>query len=197
VTVREALLVQYVGVYAAPPSVAQLGKNDQAAGQQLSYTVVRPSTVTAELVGPDGSARPVDSGQRQPGSYRFSAGAFDTEGTWRWRVTATDDQNRQSVAERPFQVDFTLSALKVAGTTPKVGFTLSRPASVTLQIETRDGAVVSKLPPQSLEAGTQSLTWDGTTSAGAMAPRGSYVARVTATSSVGTSALTVPFTLRG
>src|SRR5262249_31761910 len=139
----------------------------------------------------------IDSGQRQPGTYRFSTGAFDTEGTWRWRVTATDDQNRQSVAERPFQVDFTLSALKVTGAAPRAGFTLSRPASVTLQIETKDGAVVATLPPQSLDAGSQSITWDATTSAGAKAPRGSYVARVIATSSVGTSALTVPFAVRG
>jgi Phosphodiester glycosidase/FlgD Ig-like domain len=197
--VKEALLVQYVGVYAAPPSVAQLGKNNQAGGQQLGYTVVRPSTVTAELVAPDGSTRPLDSGQRQAGAYRFSYGTFDVEGTWRWRVTATDDQNRQSTAERPFLVDYTLSALKVpsAAQALKVGFTLSRSASVTLQIETKDGAVVAKLAPASLEAGTQSLTWDDTTTSGAKAPRGSYVARVIATSTVGTSDLSAPFALRG
>jgi len=197
--VKEALLVQYVGVYAAPPSVAQLGKNNQAGGQQLGYTVVRPSTVTAELVAPDGSTRPLDSGQRQAGAYRFSYGTFDVEGTWRWRVTATDDQNRQSTAERPFLVDYTLSSLKVpsAAHALKVGFTLSRPASVTLQIETKDGAVVAKLAPASLEAGTQSLTWDDTTTSGAKAPRGSYVARVIATSTVGTSDLSAPFSLRG
>src|SRR5262245_205468 len=196
--VKEALLVQYVGVYAAPPSVAQLGRNNQAAGQQLGYTVVRPSTVTAELLAPDGSSRPVDSGSRQPGAYRFSWGTFDVEGTWRWRVTATDDQNRQSVAERPFQVDYTLSALKVPTVAHglKVGFTLSRPASVALQIETKDGAVVAQLPPASLEAGTQSLAWDDMTTSGAKAPRGSYVARVVATSSVGTSELSAPFSLR-
>ena len=195
---KEALLVQYLGVYAAPPSVAQLGKNNQAGGQQLAYTLVRPSTVTAELVAPDGTARPVDSGPRQPGTYRFSSTAFDAEGTWRWRVSATDDQNRQSTAERTFQVDFTLSALKVPGVAHalKVGFSLSRPASVTLQIETKDGVLVAKLPPASLEAGTQSLTWDDTTTAGAKAPAGSYVARVVATSAVGTSELAAPFALR-
>ena len=116
VPVKEALLVQYLGVYAPPPSVEQLGKANQAAGEQLAYTVVRPSTVTAALVAPDGTARTLDTGPRQAGSYRFASGALDVEGTWRWRITATDDQSRQSTAERTFLVDFTLSALKVPST---------------------------------------------------------------------------------
>ena len=65
--VKEALLVQYLGVYAPPPSAPQLGRNNQAAGQQLAYTVVRPSTVTAELVAPDGTTRPIDSGTAPAG----------------------------------------------------------------------------------------------------------------------------------
>ena len=70
----------------------------------------------------------MDSGTREAGTYRFSWTTFDVEGTWRWRITATDDQNRQSVAERPFLVDYTLSALKVPGVAHelKVGFALSR-----------------------------------------------------------------------
>jgi hypothetical protein len=198
VLVKEALLVQYVGVYAPSLSVTQLGKNNQAAGQQLAYVLVRPSTVTAELVAPDGTTRPIDAGQRTPGTYRFASGAFDLEGAWRWRIVATDDENRQSTAERPFQVDFTLSALKVPTPTraPTIAFSLSRPATVTLQLETKDGALVAKLDPASMEAGPQSLAWDGNTTTGTRAPSGSYVARVTATSSVGTSGLSAPFALR-
>jgi hypothetical protein len=197
--VKEALLVQYAGVYAPPPPLTQLGRNDQAAGQQLAYTVVRPSTVAADLVAPDGSVRPVDSGSKEPGTYRFAWSAFDLEGTWHWRVTATDDQSRQSVADRPFLVDYTLSELRIPppGRTPRIGFTLSRPASVTLQIETKAGALVAKLPPASLEAGSQSVAWDDTTTTGAKAPAGAYVARLVATSAVGTSDVTAPFTLRG
>jgi hypothetical protein len=197
--VKEALLVQYAGAYAPPPPLTQLGRNDQAAGQQLAYTVVRPSTVAADLVAPDGSVRPVDSGSKEPGTYRFAWSAFDLEGTWHWRVTATDDQSRQSVADRPFLVDYTLSELRIPppGRTPRIGFTLSRPASVTLQIETKAGALVAKLPPASLEAGSQSVAWDDTTTTGAKAPAGAYVARLVATSAVGTSDVTAPFTLRG
>jgi hypothetical protein len=198
VPVKEALLVQYAGVYAPPPSAAQIGRSNEGTGQQFGYTVVRPSNVTAELVAPDGSTRPVDSGAREAGAYRFSWTSFDVEGTWRWRVTATDDQNRQSVAERPFLVDYTLSALKVPGVahTLKVGFTLSRPASVALQIETKAGAVVAILPPASLPAGTQSLAWDDRTTSGAPAPPGAYVARVIVTSTVGTMEASGTFALR-
>ncbi len=196
--VKEAVLVQYLGAYAAPLSTPQIDRTTQARGQQLAYTVTRPSQVTAELVAPDGSTRPVDAGAREPGSYRFGYTAFDAEGTWRWRVSATDDQNRQSSAERPFQVDFTLAGLSVPrlAHTLKVGFTLSRAASVTLRIETKRGSVVATLPPAELEPGVQSLTWDDLTSTGVKAPSGQYVARVVATSSVGTMNLSAPFTLR-
>ena len=197
--VKQALLVSYLGIYAAPPSVPELGGGNQAGGQQLSYTVVRPSSVTALLVAPDGSTRQIDTGTRQPGPYRFAWTAFDVEGTWHWKVSATDDENRQSEADRTFQVDFTLTALKVPriAHTLKVGFTLSRPASAKLQIETKAGSVVAELPAAELAAGPQSLTWDDSTTSGAKAPPGAYVARVIVTSAVGTSNLSAPFTLRG
>jgi hypothetical protein len=198
VPVKEALLVQYAGAYAAPPSVAAIGTANRNATQKLAYTVVRPSQVTAELVAPDGGARPLDSGQREPGTYRFTQAGLDAEGTWRFRVTATDDQNRQSSAERAFPVDFTLAALKVPAVAHdlRVGFTLSRDATATLQIETPRGAVVAKLPPARLAAGAQSLAWDDTTATGAKAPPGRYVARVLVTSDVGTSSLSAAFSLR-
>jgi phosphodiester glycosidase/flagellar hook capping protein FlgD len=195
---REALLVQYAGVYAAPPSVLQITKANQGAVQRLSYSVVRPTNVTAELVAPDGTSRPIDSGSREPGTYTSSASAFDVEGTWRWKVTGTDDQSRQSVAEQPFLVDYTVSALKVpkVAHTLTVGFGLSRPAGVTLQIETPTGAIVKTLPAAELQAGTQSLVWDDTTASGATAPPGSYVARLIVTSPVGTSNVSARFSLR-
>jgi flagellar hook assembly protein FlgD len=80
--------------------------------------------------------------------------------------------------------------------TLKVGFTLSRPASVALQIETKAGAVVAMLPPASLPAGTQSLAWDDRTTSGAPAPPGAYVARVIVTSTVGTMEASGTFALR-
>jgi hypothetical protein len=199
--VKEALLVQYAGVTAATPSPAAIGSENAAAGVQLAYTVVRPSTVAANVVGPDGQSHPLDTGARDPGTYRFTWTTFDSEGTWHWNVQATDDANRQSTADQTFVYDLTLTGLSVPRTTTaaaglQVGFTLSRPATVTLRIETNAGTVVDVLPASQLAAGTQSLLWDGMTSGGGPAPPGEYVARVTDTSSIGTVGHTAPFTLR-
>jgi FlgD Ig-like domain len=197
--VKEALLLQYYGVYAPPVSIPVVGKQNETQSEQLVYKVVRQSDVTAAVIGPDGVVHPVDSGGRQPGLYRFTWNTYDAEGTWHWNVKATDDLGRASVADQTFRYDLTLSRLVVprssrGGVTAT--FTLSRPASVTLEVETSLGAVVETEPAASLDAGTQSLSWDGTASSGAPAPAGSYVMRMTAVSSVGTIDLTAPFTLR-
>ena len=198
--VKEALLLQYAGVVAQPPSVPAIGKGNAAAGEQLSYSIVRPSTVTATVIGPDGVSRVLDTGARDPGTYRFSWTAFDAEGTWHWNVQATDDENRQSTADQTFVYDLTLTGLTVpASVAARTGltarFTLSRPADVTLQIETPQGTVVTTEPAVALQAGAGSVTWDGTTSSGASAPSGAYVARVTDTSTIATVAQTARFTL--
>jgi hypothetical protein len=196
--VKEGLLLQYFGVYAPPASLPVVGRDDQAQAEQLSYKVVRPSTVTASVVAPDGTVHTLDSGQRDPGTYHFTWNGYDVEGTWHWNVKATDDLGRESTADEPFRYDLTLSSLKTVPSRDGITatFALSRPASVTLQIETSLGTVVTTDPAVSFDAGTQSLSWDGTTAAGAPAPAGPYVARVAAVSSVGTSDLTASFQLR-
>jgi FlgD Ig-like domain len=179
-----------------------VSKATAAAGEELAYKVVRPSTVTATVVGPDGQSHPVDSGSREPGTYRFTWTALDSEGTWHWNVKATDDLGRQSTADRAFGYDLTLSALGVPRTaSPKdglgVAFTLARPAEVALRVETRFGTIVRALPPAQLPAGPGSIRWDGTLDGTTKAYPGTYVARVIATSSVGTMDQSAPFTLRG
>jgi hypothetical protein len=199
---KEALLFQYAGVYGSPPSAPVVGKDSAATGEQLVYKLVRPSTVTATVVGPDGTSHAIDSGSRLAGIYRFNWTAFDAEGTWHWNISATDDLGRSSTFDETFTYDLTLSGLAApksasAKTGLKAVFTLSRPASVALQIETRTGAIVSAAPAVDLPAGVQSLAWPGTTTTGVAAPAGPYVARVIAKSSIGTSDLSAPFALRG
>jgi hypothetical protein len=197
--VKEGLLLQYYGVYAPPASLPVVGKQNQGQVEQLVYKVVRPSDVTAAVIGPDGVVHALDSGSRQPGIYRFTWNTYDAEGTWHWNVKATDDLGRQSIADQTFRYDLTLSRLLVPRSSrngAKATFTLARTANVTLQIETALGTVVITNPPAALDPGTQSLSWDGTTSTGAPAPAGSYVVRVTAVSSVGTIDLSAPFELR-
>ena len=143
VAVKEALLIQYAGVYALPPSVPVLTKANVNGGEQLAYRITHPSQVTATLVGPDGQAHQLDTGSKQPGTYTFAWSSFDTEGTWHWNVQATDDQNRASTASQAFVYDLTLSGLAVPKSASTasglhVGFTLSRPASVVLSIDGRE-----------------------------------------------------------
>jgi hypothetical protein len=198
--VKEALLVQYFGVYAPQPPLTLVNGDPGSTGEQLSYKLVRPSTVTAELIGPDGAAHVLEAGvKHDPGTYQFSFGTFDKEGTWHWNVAATDDLGRASTADRTFRFDTTLKALSVPktarGSVP-VRFTLTRAASVKVQIETSGGVVVATLPTASLAAGEQSVTWDGSLPQGTRAYAGAYVAHVLATSSVGTSDLAANFSYR-
>jgi hypothetical protein len=198
--VKEALLIQYYGVYAAPPVLTLLNGDPGKGTQPLSYKIVRPSKVTAQLIGPDNVARPLETNvQHDPGSYAFTYSAFDVEGNWHWNVTATDDLGRVSTVDRPFRYDTTLrgvSAPKLALAQAKITFTLSRPASVRLRIETRNGVVVRTLPAVALQPGARSVVWDGTLPHGTRAYGGVYVAHVFATSSVGTSDIAVPFSFR-
>ena len=71
--VAEALVVAYTGVYARVPA-ATLSPNGDGVNERetLTYKVVRPSSVTANLVGPDGAAHALASGPRQPGLYRVA-----------------------------------------------------------------------------------------------------------------------------
>jgi hypothetical protein len=196
--VREALLVEYLGVYAAPPPVALLTGEPGSADEPLSYKLVRPSLVTAQLIGPNGVAHVLEANvQHDPGSYPSTFSAFDAEGTWHWNVTAVDDLRRTSTIDRTFRYDTTLRAL--VAPSPARGaaafrFTLSRPATVKLTIETRGGVVIRALPGVSLQPGAQSLTWDGKLPLGSKAYGGAYVAHLVVTSDVGASDVLSPFT---
>ena len=190
--VKEGLLVVYAGVDTLPPSAPALGEDDVAKGEQLAYRLTRTSTVTATVTGPDGTSYPVDAGSRDPGIYKFPFTSIDAEGTWHWNVQATDDENRSSTADETFVYDATMTGLAVprdvsAATGLSVGFSLSRPASATLAISAPNGTPVATRAPVQLPAGAQSMQWDGTTSTGAPAPPGTYVATVTETDAIGTA----------
>jgi hypothetical protein len=198
--VKEALLVQYFGVYAPPLPLPLLNGDSARAVEPLSYRLVRTSTVTATLVGPDGVARVLeDAVAHPPGVYSLPFTAYDAEGAWNWRVQATDDLGRTSIADRPFRYDTTLKGVSVPAVSRgrlTVRFTLSRAAKVRLRIETRTGVTMRDLPPASLPAGAQQVVWDGRLPQGTRAYGGTYVAHLFVTSAVGTSDLAVPFGFR-
>jgi exopolysaccharide biosynthesis protein len=196
--VAEALLVFYYGVYApaVPEPILSPNGDGIADSESFSYKLVRPSTVTASLVGPAGATIPLDAGRRNPGVFRFTwAGASQDaspapEGKWTFSVEATDDQGRRSVAERQFSLNTTLGYLtaRASGLRMAATFRLARAARVATRIETPGGVIVRTLPGRSLDAGTVATSWRG-------AP-GRYVLSVTATNEIGSVEQTAPFTLR-
>jgi hypothetical protein len=207
--ISEALLVSYAGVYAPPPSEPVLSPNGDGVGdrEQLSYKIVRPSTVTAKIVGADGVARFTQSGPQAPGTYKFSStgtktdGTVDTEGRWHWLVTAVDDLGRQSSADQTFWVNNTLGNLRVprtvrvrAGRRLTLGtFTLTRSATVTTRVESTNGVVVRKLGSAKIGAGTAGVRWDGRDRRGNLVYGGRYVLRVSAQNQFGPTDLTQAF----
>jgi hypothetical protein len=191
--VAEALTLFYYGAYAPALPARVLSPNADRVddSQALAYKLVRPSTVTASLIGPNGANVTLDSGSKAPGTYRFTwNGAGQPEGSWTFRVSATDDLGRASVADRQFSYNTTLGFLSARASHRRVTakFQLARPARVALRIETPGGAIVRTLPGRSLGAGAATISWRGRP--------GSYAFSVTATNEVGVVELTAPFRLR-
>jgi hypothetical protein len=210
--ISDALLVSYSGVYAPPPLADVLSPNGDAVDerQTLTYKVVRPSTVTATLVGPGGVTRDAGSGVRAPGTYRFdwdgtnADGSPAPEGRWKFDVDAVDDLGRRSSAERTFGLDKTLGFLRVpatvtvrrGGSSLRASFVLAHPAQVAATVERPGGAVVRTLFRRSLDVGTVPVGWNGRDGRRSLAYPGRYVLRVTATNELGVVSLAGLFRVR-
>ena len=210
--VADGLFAFYYGVHAPEPPEAVVSPNGDAVGeaQSLSFKLVRRSTVTASLVGPDGVARQIETGLKEPGTYRFSwsgrttDGRPEPEGRWRWVINAVDDLGRASSAERLFFLNKTLGHLRVnpsrvvvrrRGGSLRVGFRLTRPARVTLTIETASGARVRTIQRR-LGPGQAGIRWNGRYSSGIRAFAGPYLARVRASNAFGPVELERRFVVR-
>ena len=210
--VADGLFVFYYGVQAPAPATDVLSPNGDGVdeAQELSYKVVRPSTVTASLVGPDGVARQTQTGPRAPGTYtldwtgRTAQGVPEPEGRWRWVVNAVDDRGQASRAERVFYLNNTLGYLRVSpsrvfvrrrGGVLRVAFRLAHPATVTLKIRTVSGATVQTVR-RKLRAGTTSIRWNGRYGSGISAFSGPYVASVRAVNAFGPTLLERRFQVR-
>jgi hypothetical protein len=186
--VSDALLLSYGGVYAAPPSAATLSPNGDGVDdvETFAYKLVRPSTVTATVVGPDRTPRVLFQGAQPAGVQTVPwDGAGAAEGNWRFSVTAVDDAARTTTAERSFSLNQTLARLQVArragGLTAT--FDLAHAASVTVTVERANGIVVATLlSKKDLDEGAQTATWNGTVGSG-------YRVRVVASNTVGKATL--------
>jgi hypothetical protein len=210
--IADGLTLFYYGAVAPPAAKPILSPNGDgvAERQTLGYKVVRPSTVTSSLIGPDGLSRLTQTEVRQPGAYRLNwsgrkpAGGSEPEGRWRWVINAVDDQGQQSNATRSFYLNNTLGYLSVKpshvvvrrrGGSLRVGFRLAHPAVVTLTIRNARGGRVKTIRRR-LGAGRRSLRWNGLYGNGVRAFSGSYVAQVQAANSFGPAELERRFSVR-
>jgi flagellar hook assembly protein FlgD len=212
--VSDALLLSYSGVYAAEPTSDVLSPNDDGIDDTdtFSYKLVRPSQVTATLLGPDHSTRTLVQEQQQPGAHtlqwdgRVPGGGAAAEGGWKLSVTVVDDRGVRSTAERPFDLNDTLGGLQAtppaaqlrprARSVVAATFALAHPAHVRVTVEKRSGIVVATLLDKALQAGAQKVLWNGRTWTGALAFTGAYQLHVVATNAVGKVSLLAPFVAR-
>jgi hypothetical protein len=213
-SVAESLAVLYTGVYAPPPALTVVSPNGDgiAEQQQLAYKVVKPSTVTASLLGPGGATGFTETVQRQPGTYAFtwpSAAKKRSQGPlgrWRWVISATDSDGQSSSVERSFWLNDTLGFMTVAPRSvrlrPKTRtavvarFKLAAPARVTPSILTRSGVLIRRLPGRNLAAGTRAIAWNGRFQNGRLVYGGSYVFKVFAQNAFGPVDLSQNFVIR-
>ena len=203
--VADALVLSYAGVYAPPPSTPVLSPNHDGVDdvETLSYRLVRPSHVVETLSGPKGATVTLADAAEAPGLHTLAwdgtaGGSPAPEGTWTLSITATDDRNVTTSAQRTFSLDDTLSSLTLqpgAGGLPTATFQLTRPAKLLVQVERPTGVPVATLRSGESAAGPVQATWHGK-SGKRRAPGGRYQVVVQATSSVGTSSLAAPFTYR-
>jgi hypothetical protein len=196
--VGEALVIAYTGVF-VPPVAPTLSPNADGVAdvEPLTYKLVRPSTVSAKLVGPDGSAVELDSGAKTPGRYKLSwNGAGAPEGRYHWNVTATDDTGQVSTDDHAFTLDDTLGFLHVGKNARTIGFTLTRDASVRVTVETRSGGILRTVAKGRRPAGAVTVRWNGRDGRGKKVRRGTYVVKVSATSTLGLSQLSARSALR-
>ena len=189
--VGEALVIAYTGVYIPPPAPT-LSPNADGVGDReaLAYKLVRPSTVSAKLLGPGGMELELDSGLKQPGRYKLSwDGLGAPEGRYHWNVTATDDTGQVSTDDRPFTLDDTLGFLRVGKGARTMSFTLTREARMRVVIERRSGVILRTVAAGPRHAGLVTVRWNGRDGRGKRVRRGTYVVRVAATSELGLTQL--------
>jgi hypothetical protein len=201
--VGEALVIGYTGVYVPPPA-SNLSPNGDGVDEReaLDYKLVRPSTVSAKLIAPDGTARELDVGEKPAGRYHLSwdgtdaTGAPAPEGSYHWNVSATDDLGRASTQDRRFTLDRTLGFLRVSRGARRVAFTLTRDATVRVTIETRSGGILRTVAKGPRRAGAVTIRWNGRDGRGKRVRRGTYVVHVSVTSPIGLSQLRAPLLIR-
>jgi len=191
---------------AATPSLLSPGGDPADDSLTVSYTLTAPAVVTAALADVNGQvlstlfAEPKAVGAQ---IFTFTATPGLFAGPYKIQLTATTTTGQTASASVPFTIDDTLDAFTSSTTrfsaaargTVSLSFTLTRgAASVELQV-LRGADVVATPSSGALEAGPQTLTWDGTLDDATTAPDGTYVLSLSVTDEFTTFTKTATVTL--
>ncbi|MEO5940883.1 MAG: FlgD immunoglobulin-like domain containing protein, partial [Candidatus Limnocylindrales bacterium] len=158
----------------------------------LGTTLIRSWTVTAAgsgVIGWNGTD---------------SAGRGVADGRYTFRVAGRDAAGNLTVAAASVAVDRTLSAVRWNrpafypqdgdGLVPTaaIAYSMKRSAFVSIGIYSGASLIRSVLVERALGAGSHGWTWDGRNANGVFVARGTYTARVTARTAIGTSLIVRP-----
>ena len=172
----------------------------------VSFGITRRATVGVRVENASGTLvrTLMASGSRQAGAFslawggRANGGAPVADGRYRIEVSAASgDESVTRAAD--VVVDRTLGGMTISSAvfSPngdgrherlRVGFRLTRPATVRVQIR-RGGDVLRTLLSGSLDAGAYAALWDGRTSRGTRSPDGEATAYISAETALGTRKL--------
>ena len=195
----------YYGVF-APPPVPVVSPNGDGV-DETQRLVVQGRRALDRDRDADGARRHAAVRRGDRAAARHLRGALPAdrdppaEGRWRLDVTATDDQARASTARQTFTVNNTLGDVKLSrrgfvarergGQFVQGGVTLTRPARLTVTVETRTGGVrVATIAVRRLDKGRFLVRWNGTTRGGrAFVYGGDYVLRFRAANELGATEL--------
>ncbi len=192
---------------AADPETISPNDDDQLETSTILYTTTAPATVTVTLLDAAGQqlAELTPATAQPPGEHTLSFdGLGQPDGVYTIVVTAVGADGVSVTRQALVTVTRTLALASVRpavlspngdgkGDTLVVSFQLAAPAVVRLRV-LREGVWVATPFAGALQAGRQTISWDGRKRIGK--PRdGAYSAVVDATDTVGSTAVGLPFVM--
>ena len=188
----------------APPTFSP-NRDGAADTARLAWTSAEAITGTARITHGSTVIRSWSIANARGGAITWTgtnaAGSAVAEGRYTFRVTGRDAAGNLTVKTAPVTVDRTLSTLRWSNAAffPQDGDAIARSSQITfrtIRTATVTGGIYSGSTlirtiwnNRTLSAGAHAWPWDGRNNAGAIVARGTYLVRIAATSTIGTSVL--------
>jgi hypothetical protein len=201
--VADALMLQYLGIYAPKAGNSVLSPNGDGVGDRkvVAAKIVRRSSLDLRLLRPDGTVAWRHTGTVGRGWIRHRIGSRRMpEGTWRWSVEATEVQSgSRSSMSRPFRVNRTLGFLRLSRERAalarlrraplRISLVVARRADLSVRVLSSSGRVRRVLFHGDMRRGRHVWRWNSRDAKGKPVGRGTYAIRATATNGLGTVVL--------